>query len=91
MLTAAAMAAMAFNSAQLGACHAVAHALGDLCEVPHGVANALMLPTVMAFNAGPGRHGGSLHAVQPQARYRSGRTDLARTDPLTYLGGGRPA
>lgn len=50
MLTAAAMAAQAFNSAQLGACHAVAHALGGLHDVPHGVANALLLPTVMAFN-----------------------------------------
>ena len=50
MLAAAAMAAQAFNSAQLGACHAVAHALGGLYDVPHGVANALMLPAVMAFN-----------------------------------------
>lgn len=50
MLAASTMAAQAFNSAQLGACHAVSHALGGLHEVPHGVANALLLPSVMAFN-----------------------------------------
>ncbi len=50
MLAAATMAAQAFNSAQLGASHAFAHALGGLYDVPHGVANAIMLPAVMRFN-----------------------------------------
>jgi len=50
MLAAAAMAAQAFNSAMLGAAHAFAHALGGLYDVPHGVANAIMLPAVMRFN-----------------------------------------
>jgi len=50
MLSAAAMGGMAFNVALLGGAHAIAHALGGLCEVPHGVANALVLPAVSSFN-----------------------------------------
>jgi len=50
MLVAATMGGMAFNVALLGAAHAMAHAMGGLCGVPHGVANALVLPAVCAFN-----------------------------------------
>lgn len=44
------LAAMAFNSANLGLAHAIAGSLGALHHVPHGVANALALPHVSAFN-----------------------------------------
>ena len=44
------LAAMAFNSAHLGLAHAISGALGALHHVPHGVANALALPHVAAFN-----------------------------------------
>ncbi|HUW64834.1 MAG TPA: iron-containing alcohol dehydrogenase [Spirochaetia bacterium] len=50
MLVAATMAGMSFNVALLGGGHAIAHAIGGLFEVPHGVANALVLPAVCAFN-----------------------------------------
>ncbi len=44
------IAGMAFTNAGLGLTHAMAHALGAHFHVPHGVANALLLPYVMEFN-----------------------------------------
>ena len=49
-LTGSMLAAMAFNSANLGLAHAISGALGALHHVPHGLANALALPWTMAFN-----------------------------------------
>lgn len=51
MANAAAMAGMAFANAFLGICHSMAHKLGAFHHLPHGVANALLLPEVMRFNA----------------------------------------
>ncbi len=48
-LIASMLAAMAFNSANLGLAHAISGALGALHHVPHGLANALALPWTMAF------------------------------------------
>lgn len=42
---------MAFNSASLGAVHAMAHQLGGTFNLAHGVCNALLLPGVQKFNA----------------------------------------
>ena len=50
-LLASTLAACAFNSTQLGLAHAIAAPLGALHHVAHGVANALALPAVAAFNA----------------------------------------
>ena len=44
------LAGMAFSNAGLGLVHAMAHQLGGLYNLPHGVCNALLLPYVMAFN-----------------------------------------
>ncbi len=51
MANAATMAGMAFANAFLGVCHSMAHKLGAFHHLPHGVANALMLPYVLRFNA----------------------------------------
>ena len=51
MHNAACIAAMAFSNASVGVNHALAHAFGARFGVPHGRANALMLPHVMAYNA----------------------------------------
>ena len=45
------MAGMAFSQAGLGLCHAMAHSLGGLFHVPHGRLNAILLPSVVGFNA----------------------------------------
>lgn len=51
MAYAATMAGMAFANAFLGVCHSMAHKLGSYHHLPHGMANALLLPYVMRFNA----------------------------------------
>jgi acetaldehyde dehydrogenase/alcohol dehydrogenase len=51
MHNAACIAGMAFSNASVGVNHALAHALGARFGVPHGRANALMLPHVIAYNA----------------------------------------
>ena len=44
------IAAQAFSNVGLGLVHGMAHPMGSLFDVPHGVANALLLPTIMEFN-----------------------------------------
>jgi acetaldehyde dehydrogenase/alcohol dehydrogenase len=51
MHNAACIAAIAFSNASVGVNHALAHAFGARFGVPHGRANALMLPYVIAYNA----------------------------------------
>ncbi|HOX14558.1 MAG TPA: iron-containing alcohol dehydrogenase [Smithellaceae bacterium] len=51
MLLASSIAGMCFVNTMTGGVHATAHALGALYGIPHGLANAIMLPVVMAFNA----------------------------------------
>jgi alcohol dehydrogenase class IV len=50
MLLASTMAAMAFTRTRLGNVHAMSHPLGAHFDVPHGVANAILLPYVMVWN-----------------------------------------
>ncbi len=50
MLVASTMAGIAFNSAMVGIVHAMAHACGGLYDVPHGLANAILLPRGMEYN-----------------------------------------
>ena len=51
MANAATMAGMAFANAFLGVCHSMAHKLGAFHNLPHGVANALMIEEVIRFNS----------------------------------------
>lgn len=45
------VAGMGFSNVGLGLVHSMAHPLGALYDTPHGVANAIILPTVMEYNA----------------------------------------
>ena len=45
------IAGMAFSNVGLGVVHGMAHPLGAIFDIPHGVANALLLPVVMEYNA----------------------------------------
>jgi len=45
------VAGMGFSNVGLGIVHSMAHPLGALYDTPHGVANAIILPTVMDYNA----------------------------------------
>lgn len=50
MAYASLLAGMAFNNGNLGYVHAMAHQLGGLYDMPHGVANAILLPHVCRYN-----------------------------------------
>ena len=50
MANAALIAGAAFSNAMVGVVHAVAHAAGGVCHVPHGVANSILLPFGMEYN-----------------------------------------
>lgn len=45
------IAGMGFSNVGLGIVHSMAHTLGAVYDTPHGVANAILLPTVMEYNA----------------------------------------
>ncbi len=45
------IAGMGFSNVGLGIVHSMAHPLGAVYDTPHGVANAILLPTVMEYNA----------------------------------------
>ncbi len=57
MHRASCLAGMAFNLVNLGLNHGIAHALGAIFHIPHGRANALVLPYVIEFNADMAREG----------------------------------
>lgn len=50
MLLASLLAGMALAGAGVGACHALAYPLGAFFDIPHGLANAVLLPYIMEFN-----------------------------------------
>ena len=52
MACAAMMAGAAFSNSMVGLVHAIGHALGGVCRVPHGDAMAILLPHCMRFNLG---------------------------------------
>jgi acetaldehyde dehydrogenase/alcohol dehydrogenase len=62
----ATIAGLAFANAFLGVCHSMAHKLGAMFHVPHGLANALLLSYVIEYNAtdNPTKQG-----LMPQYRY----------------------
>ncbi len=59
MQIASCMAGIAFNSAGLGIAHSISHAFGAIFSLPHGLANAIVLPYVI-------RHNGQSEEVQQQ-------------------------
>ena len=53
MLNASFYAGIAFTQAYVGYVHAIAHNLGGFYNVPHGLANAIILPYVLRFHNNP--------------------------------------
>ncbi len=50
MLVASTMAGMAFTNTRLGIVHSMSHPLSGFYDIPHGVANSILLPVIMEFN-----------------------------------------
>lgn len=52
MANASLFAGIAFSNSMVGLVHSLAHACGGVCHVPHGMANAILLPHVLEYNLG---------------------------------------
>ncbi len=81
MLNASAMAGMAFANAFLGLCHSMAHKLGGMYHIPHGLANAMLIGEIVNYNATdcPVKQG-----TFPQYRYPNAKAAYANV--ARYLG-----
>jgi acetaldehyde dehydrogenase/alcohol dehydrogenase len=84
MAHASTMAGMAFANAFLGVCHSMAHKLGSMHHIPHGIANALLINEVIRFNAvdNPRKQ-----ATFPQYKYPNAKWRYARIADYLQLGG----
>ena len=69
MHRASCLAGMAFNLVNLGVNHGIAQALGAIFHIPHGRANALVLPYVIEFNADMAREGAK-HSNDAAKKYQ---------------------
>ena len=68
MHAASCLAGLAFNSASLGLNHGMAHQLGSNFHIPHGRANAMLLPHIIEFNANINKHSRSQKEYLPAGK-----------------------
>jgi acetaldehyde dehydrogenase / alcohol dehydrogenase len=78
------IAGMAFANAFLGVCHSMAHQLGGIFHIPHGLANALMISHVIRYNATDAPF---KQATFSQYKYPNARWRYARIASYLGLGG----
>lgn len=81
---AATMAGMAFANGFLGVCHSMAHQLGAMFHVPHGLANALMISHVIRYN---GTDAPFKQATFSQYKYPNAKWRYSRIADYLNLGG----
>lgn len=68
MHSASCLAGLAFNSASLGLNHGMAHQLGAKFHIPHGRANAMLLPHIIEFNSDINKHSKSQKEYLPAVK-----------------------
>ena len=81
---AATIAGMAFANAFLGLCHSMAHKLGAMYSIPHGVANALLIRQIIKFNAVDKP---TKQAIFPQYKFPCAKTKYGQIADELGLGG----
>ena len=81
---AATIAGMAFANSFLGLCHSMAHKLGAMFNVPHGVANALLIRQVIKYNSVDYPH---KQATFPQYKYPNAKEKYGQIADELGLGG----
>jgi len=81
---AATIAGMAFANSFLGLCHSMAHKLGAMYHVPHGVANALLIRQIIKFNSSDKP---KKQATFPQYKFPCAKTKYAQIADELGLGG----
>lgn len=68
MHVASCLAGLSFNTAGLGITHSMAHQLGAVFHVPHGRANAMLLPHIVEYNSGINKHSRSQTEYHPSVK-----------------------
>ena len=81
---AATIAGMSFANSFLGLCHSMAHKLGAMYHVPHGVANALLIRQIIKFNA---TDAPKKQAIFPQYKYPNAKAKYGQIADELGLGG----
>lgn len=81
---AATIAGMAFANSFLGLCHSMAHKLGAMYHIPHGVANALLIRQVIKYNSSDAPH---KQAIFPQYKYPCAKAKYGQISDELQLGG----
>ena len=81
---AATIAGMSFANSFLGLCHSMAHKLGAMYHVPHGVANALLIRQVMKYNSSDAPH---KQAIFPQYKFPCAKMKYGQIADELGLGG----
>ncbi len=81
---AATIAGMSFANSFLGLCHSMAHKLGAMYNIPHGVANALLIRQVIKYNS---TDKPTKQAIFPQYKYPNAKTKYGQVADELGLGG----
>ena len=81
---AATIAGMSFANAFLGLCHSMAHKLGAMYNIPHGVANALLIRQIIKYNS---TDKPTKQAIFPQYKYPCAKTKYGQIADELGLGG----
>lgn len=81
---AATIAGMAFANSFLGLCHSMAHKLGAMYNIPHGVANALLIRQIIKYNASDAP---KKQATFPQYKYPCAKAKYGQIADELQLGG----
>ncbi|MCY6959169.1 bifunctional acetaldehyde-CoA/alcohol dehydrogenase [Clostridium brassicae] len=84
MAHASTMAGMAFANAFLGVCHSMAHKLGAIHHIPHGIANGILIDEVIKFNA---VNNPRKQAAFPQYKYPNAKWRYSQISNYLHLHG----